>query len=111
KNAHRVTMGLQYTFQKFISLIGDIGTHYTEDIQEQWFYRAGVQFRLFSDFYLRAGIYEDYKWHEKGNGAGIAWVQPKLTFDVSINNSEVKRSLISNPMENVTIKNKDLTFA
>jgi hypothetical protein len=51
--------------------------------KRQWGFRSGLQFRILDDFYLRSGYHQDLALLENGIGMGLAWVQPKLTLEMS----------------------------
>ncbi len=80
----KATLGLQYNYKDFILLIGDLGGDYTQSISETKFYRAAMQFRVLSDFFVRFGTGRDEKKDEKNTGIGVSWLQPKLCIELSI---------------------------
>lgn len=80
----RVLAGLQYVYEEFIALMFDGGTDYTQSFSSSAQYRGAIQFKVFSDFYLRVGAFEDKAKHERGNGGGVGWVSPKLVFEAAI---------------------------
>ncbi len=82
----RVILGLQYVYEDFISLMFDGGANYSKDIANTTQYHAGIQFKVYDDFFLRTGFYEDKAKHERGTGAGVGWVSPRLLFEASIAN-------------------------
>jgi len=86
-------VGFQYLYKSFISVMFDIGTDYRENLSNKLLYRTGVQFKIFSDFYLRVGLFNDKGQGEKGNGFGIGWVQPKLVIDFAVKNTNVFKDL------------------
>lgn len=84
KNETRAVVGLQYVYEEFIALMLDGGTDYTQKMRENAQYHAAIQFKVFSDVYLRFGAYEDKAKRERGNGAGLGWVSPKLVFEAAL---------------------------
>ena len=81
-------MGIQYTYKNFISLFGDVGSNYNNELSTSLLYRGGIQFGLFGALFLRVGAYRDRSIREKGNGIGLSWIQPKLMLDFAIKNYE-----------------------
>ncbi len=94
----RAIIGLQYVYEEFIALMLDGGTDYTQTMAENAQYHAAVQFKVFSDVYLRFGAFEDKAKHERGNGAGLGWVSPKLVFEAALGS----KTLLAH--ENVRLK-------
>jgi hypothetical protein len=93
KNETKAIVGMQYSFENFISLITDIGADYNEDPAESLLYRAALQFRIFEDFFLRFGTFRDYDKEETGSGMGLSWVQPKLSVDLAMKNSKTEKNI------------------
>jgi len=84
----RVIIGIQYLIKRMFSLILDGGSDYNEDLSDKAMYRGAIQMNIFRDFYLRAGLYQDKGINEKGNGFGLGWITPKLTFDLAFKNAK-----------------------
>jgi hypothetical protein len=84
----RGIVGLQYVFNDFISLMGDVGADYNNNLSDTFLYRSAMQFKVYEDFFLRFGLHQDKGLDEKGNGIGIGWVQPRLVIDVALRNIE-----------------------
>ncbi|MDC1174450.1 hypothetical protein OAT67_03605 [Bacteriovoracaceae bacterium] len=82
-------LGFQYVFKSFISLMLDTGADYNNPLSETLLYRAALQAKIFKDFYLRAGTFNDKGKASKGTGAGIGWVQPRLVIDFGIKNTDL----------------------
>jgi len=89
-------IGIQYLYKGFISLMFDIGSDYTQNLSDELLYRAGIQFKVLNDFYLRVGLFDDKGLGEKGNGLGVGWVQPKLVIDFALKNTSVFDNLEKN---------------
>ncbi|MBK23865.1 MAG: hypothetical protein CME70_07660 [Halobacteriovorax sp.] len=80
--------GGQYVYQDFISIMADAGANYYKELGESFLYRGALQFKLMDDFYARAGYFRDMGKEEKGTGAGLGWVQPRLVIEAAIKNTE-----------------------
>jgi hypothetical protein len=92
-------IGLQYTFQDFISIMLDAGADYTKVLSETIVYKAGAQLKIYNDFFLRFGMFDDKSLKEKGSGAGIGWVQPRLTMEFAIKNTKILEDEILNQQQ------------
>lgn len=77
-NEERVMGGLTYSFADKLSLIADVGTQYTKNAKEKYFWRGAVQLQVFDDFFIRAGKFYDNIRESKGYGWGIGWIGPRL---------------------------------
>jgi hypothetical protein len=84
---NRFRIGAQYLYRKFITLMFDIGSDYNQDLSERSFYSGAIQMNLFKDFYARAGTFNDKYLKEKGNGIGVSWVSPKMSFELAFKNT------------------------
>lgn len=82
-NEERLIAGFQYTIVEKLTLIADIGTQYTKDVMEKHIWRGALQFKLFSDFYLRAGRFYDNVRKERGFGWGASWLGPRIGVEFS----------------------------
>lgn len=89
-------VGFQYVFQDFLSLIADFSSNHNEDLSENLAYRAGVQFKVYDNFFLRVGSFNDTGLKQKGNSIGISWTGPKLLIDFAIVNSEFEENIFNN---------------
>jgi hypothetical protein len=85
----RGLMGFQYAFENIITLMGDIGADYSTDPSTTLQWRAAVQVKAYNDFFVRFGTFNDKAWSERGNGAGIGWVGPKLVFEIAYKNTKI----------------------
>lgn len=79
----RAIIGAQYVIKKIMAVMLDVGGNWATDLGESRLYRAGLQLNVFSDFFLRAGTFEDRTLDERGNGFGAAWVGPKLVLEAA----------------------------
>lgn len=92
----KATAGIQYVYKGFISLMLDAGSNYNENLSDSLVWRAGTQLKVFDDFFLRFGSFNDKGRQEKGNGAGVGWIQPKLVIELAIKNTDLLESEILN---------------
>ena len=79
--------------------MADFTSNYNEELSEQIALRAGLQFKLFSRFFLRLGAYDDKGLEQKGNSIGISWVGPKILVDFSIVNSTFQHNSFQTGMD------------
>ncbi len=84
----KVTLGMQYVFNNFISLMLDIGGDYKRQLSEYYLYRTAIQFKIMDDFFLRLGRSEDFILSQRTTGVGAGWVSPKMVINASF--SDVK---------------------
>lgn len=96
QNETRAITGLQYVYAGFASLMFDLGADYNQDLSNTLLWRAGAQLKVFSDFFLRFGTYNDKGRQEKGSGAGIGWIQPRLVIELAIKNANILESVALN---------------
>jgi len=93
------TIGAQYVFKGFLSIMGDFGSYYKDDsLGQSSFYKVGAQFSLVKDLYLRIGTGEDKKIDQNNSGIGLSWVQPRLMLDFAfqrIRNGDVPQLAIN----------------
>lgn len=88
-NATKGLLGVQRVFVDYITLSFDVGANWkAEEISDSLLYRGAVQVRVLNDFYLRFGGFKDKEREEKGNGMGLAWIQPKLAFEFALKNTK-----------------------
>ncbi len=89
ENQTLAVSGLQYVYKGFISLMFDVGADYNRNLSDTLVWRAATQLKVFDDFFLRFGTFDDKGRKEKGNGAGIGWIQPKLVLELAVQNLDV----------------------
>jgi len=92
----RAIAGIQYVFKGFFSLMFDAGADYNQDLSQTVFWKAASQLKIFSDFFIRFGTYRDKGLQEKGTGAGVGWLQPRLVMELAVKNTQVLESLALN---------------
>lgn len=92
-------VGFQYLYKDFVSLMFDGGADYNRPLSETILYKGAIQAKVFSDFFIRFGTFNNKGKSEKGSGAGIGWVQPRLVLDFAVKNTKVSK--------NDTLKLKD----
>ena len=85
--------------------MGDFGGRYNLDFEGESIYKGALQIRVFEDFYLRLGTSSDDATKEKTTGIGIGWVQPKLSIDFAIKNTESTSQEESNTQPTDTKEN------
>lgn len=87
--ATKAFVGVQRAFVEYITLSFDLGANWkAEEISDSLLYRGAVQVKVLNDFYLRFGAFKDKEREEKGNGMGLAWIQPKLAFEFALKNTK-----------------------
>lgn len=84
----RIIMGSQFVYEEFISLMIDFGTDWKDELSEDLVYGGAVQFKTFSDIYLRLGASRDKKLKIGQSGIGLSWVSPKIIISLSASNIE-----------------------
>ena len=92
----KVVVGFQYTMKNILSFMVDIGTDYEEDPSDTLNYAAAIQLRVLNDFFLRAGLFNDKKLQEKGNGIGAGWASPKFILEISSKLTEPLAEITNN---------------
>ena len=55
----------------------DFGTDWKNEISQDLVYGGAIQFKTFSDIYLRLGASRDKKLNQGQAGIGLSWVSPK----------------------------------
>ncbi len=83
----RAIAGLQYGLTDALLLIGDAGGDPTADFQDRHLWRGALQMNVFSDFFARAGYYEDKTVNLRGFAWGLSWTGPKLGIDFAMKDS------------------------
>lgn len=96
QNETRAITGFQYVYAGFASIMLDLGADYNRNLSDTLMWRAGTQLKIFDDFFLRFGSYNDKGRQEKGSGAGIGWIQPRLVIELAIKNGELLESEVLN---------------
>lgn len=104
----RGLMGFQYAYENIITLMGDLGSDYSTDPSATLQWRAAVQIKAYNDFFVRFGTFNDKAYSERGNGAGIGWVGPKLVFEFAYKNTKIdERSELNQKGQSI----KDTSFS
>lgn len=107
----KALLGMQYALMDFASAAFDFGGDYNSDeISKTLLYRAAVQVKVMNDFYLRFGGFNDKIRAEKGNGYGLAWIQPRLSLEAAMKNTKRAKDL-SLGLTEKTIKETSLSVA
>lgn len=90
----KALIGMQYVLMTYISAAFDFGGDYTSDeISKTLLYKGALQVKVLDDFYLRFGGFNDKARAESGNGYGLAWIQPRLSFEVSLKNTKRSKNV------------------
>lgn len=100
--------GIQYVYQDFLSFMLDGGADYNKKLSETVLWKTAMQIKFYDDFYIRAGIYDDRGLMEKGSGAGIGWLQPKLNIELALVN---RRLLQSEKLNQLSEDIKETSFS
>jgi hypothetical protein len=85
KDNSEALVGLQYIYKNFITLMGDLGANYRQDLNTSSIYGAAIQFKIFQDVFLRTGYRENKFSRVRENGVGLGWVSPKLVVNLAYN--------------------------
>lgn len=93
-------IGFQYILLTYITASLDFGGDYTSDeISKTLIYKGALQVKVLDDFYLRFGGFKDKLRAEKGNGFGLSWIQPRLSFEFAMKNISKDKDLSINQNE------------
>jgi hypothetical protein len=74
----RAIGGFQYSIAQRVTLIGDLGAQFTQNVSKKYLWRAAVQLNIFGDVFFRAGQFYDNITQLKGNGWGVSWIGPRI---------------------------------
>lgn len=84
----RALVGIQSAIVNYVSANVDVGADYTaKNISSTYKLAAALQIKVWDDFFIRVGGTNDKALQEKGEGFGIAWIQPKLAFEFAVKNT------------------------
>lgn len=90
----KALIGFQYVLMSYVSGAFDFGGDYNSDeISRTLLYRGALQVKVLDDFFLRFGGFNDKLRAESGNGYGLAWIQPRLSFEVSLKNTKRSKDI------------------
>lgn len=90
----KVLIGAQYVLMSYITAAFDFGgDYYSEEISKTLLYKAALQIKVLDDFYLRFGGFNDKLREEKGSGYGLAWMQPRLSFEFALKNTKRAKNI------------------
>ena len=85
----KAMIGAQYVLMTYITGSFDFGgDYYSEDISKSLLYKAGLQIKVLDDFFLRFGGFNDKILGEQGNGYGLAWIQPRMSFEFALKSTK-----------------------
>lgn len=88
KEDTKLAGGFQYALTQNFLVLGDIGSKYNDEPEENNFWRAAAQAQFFTRFYLKYGMFEDKIDNLHGNSWGLSWVGPKLSFEYAYRKSK-----------------------
>ena len=96
----KALVGFQYILMSYITGAFDFGgNYYADEISKTLIYKGALQIKVLDDFYLRFGGFNDKSRAEKGSGYGIAWVQPRMTFEFALKNTKRTKDISLNQSE------------
>ena len=85
----KATLGLQYVYDGFFSILFDIESLFTSDFSESMTYKSALQLKIMSDLFFRIGVFQNNRTDQKGMGAGIGWIQPRLSLNLGLKNTRL----------------------
>ena len=88
----RVTIGIQYVYENFFSLLFDIESHLSSNFSDSMTYKSALQLKIMSDLFFRIGAFKNNKIDQKGMGTGIGWIQPRLSLNLGLKNTHLPSS-------------------
>ena len=89
----RTLIGGQYVYRDMLSVMIDLGADQNNNLSNMLLYRGALQLKVYNDFFLRVGTFNDKGLGEKGNGVGLGWVGPKLVFEAALKNTTINEDL------------------
>ena len=88
----QATVGLQYVYDNFFSILVDIESPLTSDFSESLTYKSAIQLKLMSDLFFRIGAFQNNRINQNGMGAGVGWIQPRLSINLGLKNTQIQPS-------------------
>jgi hypothetical protein len=96
----KALLGVQYILMSYITAAFDFGgNYYSDEISKTLIYRGALQIKVLDDFYLRFGSFNDKSRGENGSGYGLAWMQPRLSFEFALKNTKRSKDINLNQSE------------
>ena len=96
----KALLGFQYVLMTYITGAFDFGgDYYSDNISTTLIYKGALQIKVLDDFFLRFGGFDDKMRAEKGNGYGLAWVQPRMSFEFALKNTKRNANISLNQSE------------
>ncbi len=86
-------IGFQYVYQDLVSFMLDVGADYNKNLSDTLLYRLGSQLKVYNNFFLRFGTFNNKQTFSRGTGVGIGWLQPRLSFDLALTNTKYIENL------------------
>ena len=83
----QMTVGFQYVYENFFSLLFDIESHLSSNFSDSIIYKSALQLKIMSDLFFRIGAFQDNKTSQTGMGAGMGWIQPRLSINLGLKNT------------------------
>jgi hypothetical protein len=85
----KIITGLHKNIASYIFGSVDIGCNYTaSEFSDTLLLRGALHIRVWDDFFIKAGAFNDKEIKEKGESLGLIWVQPKLSLNFAIKNTD-----------------------
>jgi hypothetical protein len=99
-NETKALLGVQYVLMSYITGSFDFGgNYYADEISKTLIYKGAIQVKVLDDFYLRFGGFNDKLRAEKGSGYGLAWAQPRMSFEFALKNTKRNKDISLNQSE------------
>ncbi len=85
----KIIAGIHKNIASYIFGSVDIGCNYTaQEFSDTLLVRGALHIRVWDDFFIKAGAFNDKEIKEKGEALGLIWVQPKLSLNFAIKNTK-----------------------
>ena len=96
----KAMLGFQYALMTYITGLFDFGgDYYSDQISKTLIYKGAIQIKVLDDFFLKFGTFNDKMRSENGNGYGLAWIQPRLSFEFALKNTKRDKNISLNQTE------------
>lgn len=90
----KALIGFQYVLMSYITAAFDFGgNYYADEITKTLLYRGSLQIKVLDDFFLKFGSFNDKSRSEKGSGYGLAWQQPRMSFEFALKNTKRNKDI------------------
>lgn len=81
--------GFQFRLAQNLLALGDLGTNFNDEPQNNTFIRGAVQVEFFNYFYMKYGQFLNKNKGLEGSSWGLSWIGPKLALEYANKISEV----------------------